>query len=259
MLQKCATISIMKNLDFLIKKPIAHRGLRSANCPENSVCAFARALKHDLPIEFDVHLTSDGELVVFHDWNTQRLTGEKGIVEKMTLKELRSLHLGGTKEKIPTFKEVLNLIDSKVPIVIEIKTKKIKVDKICNEIVKNLRNYRGMFAINSFNPFVIKWFGKHQPSIVRGQNFSDFPKDWQIASFIKKILLYLFWIINNSSQNFFVIRVGLLPRSFPSWMALRRKKPILIYGVGNKDEYDRIKDAVDNEFVDYLDSGSSPE
>ncbi|MBR1540234.1 MAG: hypothetical protein IJ629_03570 [Clostridia bacterium] len=66
----------MKNLEFLRKNPIAHRGLwnKKEEIPENSIPAFEKALQGNYPIEIDVHLLVDGTVVVFHDDNLNRMT-----------------------------------------------------------------------------------------------------------------------------------------------------------------------------------------
>ena len=240
----------MKNINFLLEKPIAHRGLRSVGCPENSVCAFLRALEQKIPIELDVQTTSDGKLVVFHDWNVKKLTGKDGNLGTMNLEELKKLYLQDSEEQIPTFKEVLNVVDGNVPIIVEIKSKSIKINRICEAVIKELKGYRGLFAINSFNPFVIRWIKNNFPNITRGQNFTNFEKANPIVAFCGRMALHFLWLISANNPDFFVIRAGLLPDSFPVWVALRRNKPILVYSLGDKKKCDRIKDVVNNELFD---------
>ena len=86
---------------------IAHRGLfnEEKGCPENSMKAFRRACIHGYPIEFDVHLTSDRHLVVFHDDSLLRMCNVDIPIESMTLEEIRSYRLLDSNERIPTLEE----------------------------------------------------------------------------------------------------------------------------------------------------------
>ena len=240
----------MKKFQFLVEKPIAHRGIHDKNCPENSLCAFDRAIVRGLPIELDLQLTRDEKLVVFHDWTIERMTNGKGKLSKKKCEELCRLSLQRTEERVPTFEDVLKLVNGRVPIVVEIKKKGFLVDDICNDVICELRNYNGQIAISSFNPLIIRWFKKDEPDIVRGQNFTNFGNDNVVVSFCKKLFLYTSWIMSDNEPDFFAIRAQLLPDVFPARIAMKNKKPILTYAVRNKEEYDRIKNVVDNEFID---------
>jgi len=100
----------------------AHRGASNL-APENSLKAFKKAieLKADF-IEFDVQRTKDGEIVIMHDANTFRTTGYAGILEKMTLKQLKQLDCG-QGEKIPTLNELIEVAKGKIGLNCEIKSK----------------------------------------------------------------------------------------------------------------------------------------
>ena len=106
---------------WIVKTPIAHRGYFGEDIPENSLAAFKQAIKHKLPIELDVTALADGTPVVFHDEKLARMTGHDGFISNSSLADIANLKLQGTKEKIPTFAEVLELVDGKVPLMIEIK------------------------------------------------------------------------------------------------------------------------------------------
>lgn len=154
----------------------AHRGLHNGTRPENSLPAFAAAVSHGYGIELDVRLSLDGELVVFHDDTLDRMTDAVGRVDSKTLAELRELKLLDSEEKIPTFLEVLSLVDGRVPLIIEIKEDPFKyaVTEKCAEM---LRNYRGKFVIESFNPFAVWRFKKLMPDVIRGQLADRFTRN----------------------------------------------------------------------------------
>ncbi|MBO5414431.1 MAG: hypothetical protein J6A17_02260 [Bacilli bacterium] len=135
---------------------IAHRGIHdNENIPENSILAFRKAIRNKLPIEFDIHITKDNKLVVFHDDNLKRMTNVDKNIQELDFNEIRRLTLLDTNEKIPTLKEVLDLVSGKVLIDIEIKnTKKKKL--IVKLLLEELDNYNGEVIIKSFNPIIMK-------------------------------------------------------------------------------------------------------
>ena len=107
---------------WIVNKYIAHRGLHNKNCAENSISAFKNAISKNYPIELDVQQIGDGTVIVFHDDTLQRMTGKDGYVKNITsVDSLKEYKLGGTKDTIPTFKEVLEVVNGQVPILIEIK------------------------------------------------------------------------------------------------------------------------------------------
>jgi len=100
--------------------PYAHRGLHGGGVPENSLAAFKKAVDSGHGIELDLQLSADGEVMVFHDYTLVRITGESGLLSERSAEELRSLRLSGTDEHIPTLREVLELVDGRVPLLVEI-------------------------------------------------------------------------------------------------------------------------------------------
>ena len=89
---------------------IAHRGLhdRARGVPENSLPAFECAVAGGYAIELDIHLTKDGQAVVFHDDTLMRMTGKSGNIKDRTYAELQTLALDGTNCRIPLFQDVLS-------------------------------------------------------------------------------------------------------------------------------------------------------
>jgi glycerophosphoryl diester phosphodiesterase len=148
----------------------AHRGLYKADqsIPENSLAAFGRAAEAGYGIELDVELTADDVLVVFHDDTLKRMTGVNKRLWDCTWAELRQLNLAGTGHKIPLFADVLKLVGGRVPLIVEIKSTR-QLDKICSITWALLKNYKGLFCIESFNPMMVKWVKDHAPNVLRGQ------------------------------------------------------------------------------------------
>lgn len=176
----------------------AHRGYHciAKGIPENSLSAFRAALKKGYGIELDVHLTKDNQVVVFHDDNLKRVCGINRHPEAMTVSELRECHLLGTSEHIPTFKEVLKLVNGKVPLLIEFKLPG-RSTALCEEAYRLLRNYHGPCLVQSFNPLGLHWFFENAPHILRGQLASNLTKSDKkphfLFRFLAKHLMLNFW------------------------------------------------------------------
>lgn len=135
---------------------IAHRGVHNnKDIPENSMLAFSKAIEKNYAIEFDIEITKDDKLIIHHDDSLFRMTGVNRKVEDMTLDEIRKLNLLGTNEKIPTFKEVLDLVNGKVFLDIEVKSTK-RVKRIVGLILKEIKDYHGELSFKSFDPFIVR-------------------------------------------------------------------------------------------------------
>ena len=152
----------------------AHRGLHGQGRVENSPGAFAAALAAGLGSECDVQRTSDGRAVVFHDWDLDRLTGEQGPVAARTAAELTRVGLGGADETIPAMCDLLALVAGRVPLLIELKSRKERsVVPLCRAVLRDLEGYRGPHAVMSFDPRVGQWFAARSPDTVRGLVVSE--------------------------------------------------------------------------------------
>lgn len=171
---------------------IAHRGLHNiaAGIPENSIPAFKAAANRGFAIEIDIHLSSDGQVVVFHDDTAQRVCGVNKKICNMTLSEIKELLLFGTSCHIPTLKECLDEIDGKVPLLIEFKYdgNSAALCKAANEVLKG---YKGKYFVQSFYPQNLYYFRKHRKDICRGQLSCNF-KGEALHKKLSSMLLYNF-------------------------------------------------------------------
>ena len=135
---------------------IAHRGVHNnKEVVENSIEAFKLAKEKDYAIEFDISITKDNQLVIFHDDNLKRICGVDKNINDVTYEELKELKLLNTNEYIPTFKELLEVVDGKVFLDIEIKTTK-KKKKVVELVLKELENYKGELSLKSFDPGIVR-------------------------------------------------------------------------------------------------------
>lgn len=147
--------------------PFAHRGLHGGKISENSLAAFEAAAAAGFGIELDVRLTRDGRLIVFHDDDLKRMTGDERRVDAIDFNDLRMLRLPDGSQ-IPTFEEVLACVGGRVPLLVEIKNGK-RNSELCDITMKHLRGYGGEYIVESFNPLVLRWLRKNTPEAVRGQ------------------------------------------------------------------------------------------
>jgi len=154
---------------WLRRVTYAHRGLHGSGVPENSPTAFALAVERGLGIECDVQRTADGQAVVFHDWDLDRLTGETGAVIDRRMDQLTRIALSGSTDCIPTLREFLTQIDGRTPVLIELKSKReIRVAPLCLAVRRAMEGYRGPVAVMSFDPRVSRWFARYSAHIVHG-------------------------------------------------------------------------------------------
>ncbi len=151
-----------------VKTHYAHRGLHGDGIPENSLEAFARAVEAGYGIELDVQLSKDGEVMVFHDYPLMRMAGVRGKLSEKTAAELRELRLQETDSVIPTLKEVLALVDGRIPLLIELKGESGDTS-LCTALHSLLETYQGPYVIESFNPLLLAWYKKNAPAVYRGQ------------------------------------------------------------------------------------------
>lgn len=177
----------------------AHRGIHNNNNrinPENSLLSFEMAIEMNFGIELDVQVTKDNIPLVFHDKSLFRICGLKGEIKDLTYNDLKKLKLFNTNQHIPTLKEVLELVDGKVPLIVEIKNETANLGEL-KYIAEILDSYNGFYSIESFNPLVLIWYKKNRPHIMRGQLTSYFRKD--NCSFLKKVRNF---VLENLMMNF---------------------------------------------------------
>ncbi len=232
----------MKIFDtWIVNKYIAHRGFHNQQAPENSLPAFENAIKHGYAIELDVHVTADGTAIVFHDEQLKRMTGKDGYVSNLKDNQLKKCFLSQTQHTIPTLKQALDLIDGKVPILIEIKNKG-KVGYIEKAVLLELENYKGEIAVQSFNPFTLNYFRTYAPHILRGQ-LSGTLKDTKLSKIKKIFLRNLAFNKKISKPDFIAYEASLLPNR-----VTRRFKhlPLLAWCVKSQAEYLKVVKHCDN-------------
>lgn len=168
----------------------AHRGYHNKDklIPENSMSAFRAAVARGYGIELDIHITRDGKVAVFHDNTLERMCGERGRIEDYTLEELRRFHLLNTTERIPELQEVLDYVDGRVPLLVELKIPGRDL-RVCKASYDILKNYHGKYLVQSFNTLGLRWYHKYAPAILRGQLASNLTADPLSDPYILRFLI----------------------------------------------------------------------
>lgn len=145
----------------------AHRGLHGEGRAENSLSAFSAAVEAGFGIELDVRLSKDGCLVVFHDDTLTRVAGIDKRVDSLLIGELKKCRLLGTEDTVPTFREVLALVNGRVPLLIEIK-EDAGNSRVTETLVRELDGYAGPYIVESFNPLSLMTFRKARRDVPLG-------------------------------------------------------------------------------------------
>jgi len=160
----------LRRLAWLVARPIAHRGLHDAGAGivENTAGAFAAAMARDYAIECDLQLSADGEAMVFHDASLDRLTTATGPVIARPAAELQAMALRGSGDCIQTLGELLDQVNARVALVIELKSHwdgSLALPRRAAEVVAD---YDGPLALMSFDPDLIAGVAELAPRVPRG-------------------------------------------------------------------------------------------
>jgi len=215
-----------RRLDWLTRRPVAHRGLHDMNVAvwENTLAAFDRAASAGYTIECDVHLTQDGGVVVFHDDQLQRLTGTDGYVWQRTTAEMQALRIGNTEERVPTLSQALDLVAGRVPMVIELKGIAGHDAGLVGAVAGLLADYDGPVAIMSFDHWLVREFPVHAPDIPRGLTA------WGNAQ--HDIEAHFSMLAHDI--DFVSFDVNALPNPFVSFVRERLRLPVITWTVRNE-------------------------
>ena len=153
-------MSIVQSQPYII----AHRGF-SGFYPENTKASILAALEQKVDmIEIDIQETKDGRLVVIHDKTINRTTNGKGLIKELNLADIKKYDAGSwydkkfNEERILTLEEVIEIVDSKAKLLIEIKETSDYYPGIENKLVSLIRQYNAQkwCLIQAFDTDIIK-------------------------------------------------------------------------------------------------------
>ena len=157
-------------LSWLTARPIAHRGLHdiSAGIVENTASAFNAAIAGDYAIETDLQISADGEAMVHHDYALGRLTEGDAKLSTLPAAQIKavSFRIGGNR--ILTLGELCELVEGRVPLVIELKSIFNNDIRLAARAAAVLKTYNGPAALMSFDPRPIEALRHLAPALPRG-------------------------------------------------------------------------------------------
>lgn len=229
----------IKNLKGLY---IAHRGIHNDKIIENTIPAFSKALDKKVPIEFDIRVLKDGSLVVFHDDSLKRLMGIDKKISNYTYDELKKLTFPSGDTHIPILQDVLKLVDGKVLLVIEIKkSDSCSYKEYCKRIVSVLDNYSGDFVIKSFDVRIVNWFLKNT-NYISGLLIANRKKSFYDWIMRQKITLSIL------KPNFISVDYHIVDKKVIQ--NLRKKKPVLVWTIRDKNDLNKVKNKADSYLIE---------
>lgn len=250
----------MKNFDWLLNTPIAHRGLHDNTCAENSMTAYKAAILKGFSIEIDVHPSSDGKVIIFHDYTLTRVCGVELPTTSVCSTDREKYKLNNTEDFIPLLAELLKLIDGKVGLLIEIKYKNNKYyRKLCPMVYALIKDYKGPVAIQSFSPTVVRWFKRNAPEITRGLLATSYG-ELKVSPFVRNIMrrgnrIFGGSVIRIINPDFLAFNILSLPS--PTVARIRAKGlPVITWTVRQLDQIPIAEDCATNIIFEKIDISS---
>ena len=229
---------IIKSINPLFLKGVAHRGYHNEQYTENGFGAFKNAIDNNFAFELDVHLTKDEKLIVSHDSSLKRTTGKEGIIEELALEEIKyNYHLLDGSE-VPTLEEVFEFTKESVPIVVELKpyakTKNYKVLAFkVMDALKEIKDKRNIILISFYPQCLLPFKGS---GIIRCL-LVDQKNSWSFA------LRHFFEGVDLQWQ--------LLKEE--KYQKVKQNKLVMCWTIENKKDYNEIKDFADSVTFQHFD------
>ncbi len=228
--------------DWLISKPIAHRGLHDIRkgVIENSKTAFIRAVDHGFAMECDVQLTKDGEAVVFHDDTLDRLTGQQGLVIGRNADDLARIALSGSKQgdTITSLGTLLEQTGGRVPLILEIKSRFDGDLRLTRRVVEVLHGREHPVAVKSFDPRIVAALRMMMPERPRGivaMAQYEYPDYATLPSDEKRAMANLLHF-SETRPDFISWNVKDLPHAGPHLCRVALGLPVIAWTVRTPDD-----------------------
>ena len=228
--------------EWIRSTPIAHRGLHGEEAPENSLAAVEAAIEAGYAVEVDVRLSGDGVAIVFHDEHVDRLTEASGPLDAYRFEQLAELSLGGTASRIPRLTTLLDRVDGRAPLLLELKNWGAP-GELERQVAAAIDSYEGPVAVQSFNPRSMAWFQRHRPQVPRGQ-VSGPLAGIALARYKKELVKRL--LVNAISRPAFVAYEHDALPYWPVTIARRLGLPILGWTIRSPEELGTARPHVDN-------------
>lgn len=232
--------------DLLFHPPVAHRGLWTPDgAPENSLGAFQAACQAGYGIELDVHLSADGEAMVFHDYSLKRMCGIDGKLKDRTAADLGEIRLKDTDEKIPTLLEALAVIGHRAMVHVELKTPFGEVGPLEQRVHEILIDHAGPTCVIGFNPYSHAWFAERFPGVLRGLDSWSWEDDTPHLSAEQRLSFRKLEQMSIARPHFLAMSLDMALSD--EAQAYRAKgMPVVAWTVRKPEQWAPLKDHCDN-------------
>ena len=232
---------------LLLDPAVAHRGLWSPKgAPENSLAAFEAAVDGGYGIELDVRLSSDGEVMVFHDAGLERMCGAQGKLGERTSQELSALRLKDTREPIPTLRQVFDLVAGRALIHVELKTRPGEEGPLDRAVAALVDTYTGPIAIIGFNAHSHAWWAQHRPHMLRGLDSYSYADEAALRlPEVDRLGLQNLEHVGTAKPHFLALGVDMLA-SQPAHWARAAGFPIVAWTLRSQDQWNALGAHADN-------------
>jgi len=227
-------------LDWLIARPIAHRGLHDAanGVIENTAGAFRAAIDAGYAIETDVQISADGEAMVHHDDALGRLTEGHGRLDTFSAAALKRVPFRGSTEHMITLGELCDLVAGRATLVVELKGRFDGDERLAQRVADVLSRYTGPVAAMSFDLRQIVQLRQKAPALVRGMTAAEYrPNSYRdlLPEGARRGLGYIRAGLKARPQ-FLAYSVGALPGPLPTFMRRIMCMPVLTWTVRSEAE-----------------------
>jgi len=231
---------------WLVNKYISYHGMHSKDNTENSLSAIKDAIAKDYALLLSIRVIGGGTPVVFYDETLKHSTGKDGYLSSISSTDsLKEYKLNGSNQHIITLAEALKAIGGKTPVILEVRNFG-QIGVIEENIAKILKNYKGAYAVASYNPHSLFWFKENCPDMLRGQ-MSCYFKGEEIDHSLNKHqirkLKQLKYNAKVSEPNFIIYDSKCLPNRFVNKI---KDIPVLANITESQQEYIKIAKHCDN-------------
>lgn len=231
------------SLDWLIARPVAHRGLHDAQkgVIENTPSAFAAAIEQQYGIECDLQITADGEAMVHHDDALGRLTDGSARLDQLTTADLKRAAFKATADHMITLGELCDLVAGRVTLVIELKSRFDGDRRLVARAADVLSGYRGPAALMSFDPDQIAALRAIAPALPRGMVAERHYRhhEWDRLPRATKRSLAYFGHAPRTRPQFIAYAVNDLPSAIPMLARRLFGLPLLTWTVRTAADRER--------------------
>jgi glycerophosphoryl diester phosphodiesterase len=229
--------------EWLIARPVAHRGLHDAarGIIENTPSAFAAAMAGNYAIECDIQISADGEAMVFHDQTLERLTEGSGGLDAMSAADLKRVAFRGSADHMITLGELADLVTDKAALLVEIKSRFDGDLRLVRRAAEVLTAYRGRVALMSFDPAPIaalRTLAPHLPRGIVAERRYTHPEWSPLSARTKRALAYFQHALRSRPQ-FIAYSVNDLTSAIPRLARNVLRLPLLTWTV--RSDVDRAR------------------